>query len=546
MRLAQKLYELGYISYHRTDSITIPELVEEKIYSIILHSYGKEYIRSESKKKESSKFAQEAHYAIYPTNLNANLSQDKNISPTETRLYNLIKNRTLASQMAPVKYHVTKVKITPVLKKSENELQDYYFTTTFKKVVFPGFTQLFSLQTKPDEEKGDLEGDEESSLRKLSKYPSLSSIPPALHSELTFDSIVALQTFSKLKGRYSQASLVQQLEEKGIGRPSTYAGILQIILERGYVVEKTETFSQQGISLTLSSKGQITESTFPKSIVEKNKLVPTDIGIMVNDFLKTHFSEIINYEFTSEMENFLDKIASGQASWLEISKNFFFKLRSLVDKVKLLNVPFKKALERDLGTHPTTGALIKTRMARYGFVIEMEGNPPKYVPISKELMDTINLENALSLLELPKSLGSISVDQLNILGKEKLPREVEVILHPNFVSIEDNKFWLPKDSNILTFTLQDALQLIKEKSNTVLKMFSQEAKIMEGKKGRPPYFIYKNQICSIPKERINDIPNLTLEECLKFLEEKGSTKRVFKKKLTRTIKSKKISSKKRN
>lgn len=437
MRVAQKLYELGHISYHRTDSTTLPEVAEEKFRKFIEDSFGKSYLLSKPRsQKSTSKFAQEAHSAIYPTNIH----ETPNFNGIELKLYNLIKNRAIGSLMNPVKYEVTKCVITT------KSLQDPFFMATFKKMTFPGFTKLVS-----ESEQSDGNPDEEN---------EVSIQPPELHSTLNFEEINATQMFSKTKSRYSEASLVQQLEERGIGRPSTYAGIIQIILERKYVLLKDQEITHSGTSVTMNSKGKITTNTFSKTFSERQKLVPSDIGIVVDSFLREYFSDIINYEFTSQMETSLDRIANGEVLWIDVAKTVYEKVNSLKEKVLSLKTKFRDQFERNLGVHPETNELIRVRLAKFGFVLEKVADEnPLLISINLQQAKAMNLEEALNLL---------------------------------------------KSSN-------------KNTSKSVLKEFNSNAKIMEGKPGLPPYFRYRNQICSIPKDKVDQISTLTLSECLEIL-----------------------------
>ena len=490
MMIAQKLYESGRITYMRTDSVNLSTLCTNASKDEIIREYGKEYSQTRAY-HTSSKGAQEAHEAIRPTYMN-----EPTIEGTvqEKRLYELIWKRTIASQMADAQLEKTTININ-IGNTSEK------FVATGEVVSFDGFLKVY-LESTDDEEHAE----------------DASHILPALKEgdELQRREILATEKYSLAPARYTEASLVKKLEDLGIGRPSTYAPTISTIQQRQYVVkgdktgeERTFTIdSLKGIKITQKLKKEMAGS-------EKGKLLPTDIGIVVNDFLMENFPNIMNYNFTADVEKKFDDIAEGKTEWTNWMKDFDKGFEPEVKEV-LEARNQHKAGERNLGNDPKTGKPVFVKIGRFGPVVQIgsaeDKDKPQFAQLpSDKSIETITLEEALELFKLPRELG----DYEGITVTVGSGRYGPYILHNRkYVSI-------PKEDDPLTITLDRAIELIKEKREAEekrhLKVFDEDDKmeILNGKYG--PYIAYDGKNYRIPKAKHESAEELTYEECMEII-----------------------------
>ena len=511
MMVAQHLYENGRITYMRTDSVNLSSLCINASKEEIISQYGAEY----SKVRQyhtSSKGAQEAHEAIRPTDMSA-----KTIEGTmqERRLYELIWKRTIASQMADAEIEKTTVEISaPLLsslgEKTENltnipskgETGSGLFIANGEVVKFDGFIKVYHESQDDDDN---------------AQETMVSVLPPLKKGqELTRREIIATERFSQGPQRYTEASLVHKLEELGIGRPSTYAPTISTIQQREYVVKGDkkgeerhyDVFTLKGKVITDKSRVEITGS-------DKGKLLPTDIGIVVNDFLMENFPSIMDYNFTAKVEQGFDRVAEGKEQWNKMMKNFYKEFEPVVEKT--LNARSEhKAGERQLGVDPRTKKPVFVKIGRFGPVIQIgtaeDKDKPQFAHMPKELsMESITLEQALELFKLPRMLGEYEGEPVTI----GTGRFGPYILH-------DGKYTsLPKDMNPLTITIADAVRLIDEKrkqdTQKHLKTFEEDPKleVMNGRYG--PYLVYDGKNYRMPKSMHDRAKHLTYEECMKIV-----------------------------
>lgn len=490
MMIAQKLYESGRITYMRTDSVNLSTLCSNASKDEIIREYGKEYSQTRAY-HTSSKGAQEAHEAIRPTYMNEPTIEG---TAQEKRLYELIWKRTIASQMADAQLEKTTININ-IGNTSEK------FVATGEVVSFDGFLKVY-LESTDDEEHA----------------KDSSHILPALKEgdELQRREILATEKYSLAPARYTEASLVKKLEDLGIGRPSTYAPTISTIQQRQYVVkgdktgeERTFTIdSLKGIKITQKLKKEMAGS-------EKGKLLPTDIGIVVNDFLMENFPNIMNYNFTADVEKKFDDIAEGKTEWPNWMKDFDKGFEPEVKEV-LEARNQHKAGERNLGNDPKTGKPVFVKIGRFGPVVQIgsaeDKDKPQFAQLpSDKSIETITLEEALELFKLPRELG----DYEGITVTVGSGRYGPYILHNRkYVSI-------PKEDDPLTITLDRAIELIKEKREAEekrhLKVFDEDDKmeILNGKYG--PYIAYDGKNYRIPKAKHESAEELTYEECMEII-----------------------------
>jgi len=484
MALAQKLYEEGKITYMRTDSTSLSKLALSKIREVVISEYGEKYSKIRQY-KTTAKGAQEAHEAIRPA-----YPEKSSITGTqaEKRLYDLIWKRTIASQMADAQIERTTVTIdmnnSPVI-----------FTATGEVVLFDGFLKVYTESSDHDNTE-----DEKAILP-----------PVKAGMELYYNKITATEKYTSPPPRYTEASLVKKLEELGIGRPSTYAPIISTIQQRGYVTREDRPGEKRKITILELSEGKI--SSLSKTEIagkEKSKLFPKDIGMIVNDFLQENFTDIIDYNFTAEVEEQFDRIASGKLAYNKMLKDFYTSFHPAVEET--LEKKNKAKGVRVLGTHPETGETIIVKMGRYGPVIQAgdpeKGEKPKFASLQKDqLMETITLEEALKLFSLPRTLGQLEGDDVTV-GTGKFGPYVRY--RNKYYSLKKNV----DDPYIIT--LERAIEIIREKDKAdqqkVIKEFN-EIRILNGRYG--PYISFKGQNYRIPKGK--DPAGLSEEECLDII-----------------------------
>lgn len=489
MMVAQHLYENGQITYMRTDSVNLSKLCLGASKEEITNLYGSEY----SKPRQyhtNSKGAQEAHEAIRPTYMN--LTEIEGTSQ-ERRLYDLIWKRTAASQMADAEI----VKTTANISISGTEEQ---FVAQSETVKFDGFIKVYRESSEDDEQQ------EESG----------HFLPPLKKGmELTRREIIATERFSQGPQRYTEASLVHKMEELGIGRPSTYAPTISTIQQREYVQKGDKKEDRPFTIYTLKGKVINQKARKENVVSEKGKLIPTDIGIVVNDFLMENFNDIMDYNFTANVEQDFDKIAEGSEAWTDMIHAFYNDFMPEVEKT-MNSRNERKAGERLLGTDPKSGRPVFVKIGRFGPVIQIgtadDKDKPQFAQLPKDLgMETITLDEAMELFKLPRELGDYEHKPVTIGAGRFGP----YVLH-------NRKYTsLPKGVDPMTITFDEAVALIEEKrqqdSEKHMKTFAEDSKleVLNGRYG--PYLAYDGKNYRLPKNMHDRAAELTYDECMKVI-----------------------------
>ena len=499
MVIAQRLYENGQITYMRTDSVNLSDLALATCRETVSSLMGENYVKTRQFATKS-KGAQEAHEAIRPTYMS---NETISGSAQEQKLYELIWKRTLASQMADAELEKTTATIS-ISNSSE------VFVATGEVITFDGFLRVYK-------ESYDDENEQEDESRLLP--------PLAVGQALEKTTIAATQRFSLCPPRYTEASLVRKLEELGIGRPSTYAPTISTVQQRGYVekgnkegVKRSyDVLTLKGTKLTETTKSEMTGN-------EKSKLLPTDVGIVVNDFLMEYFPGIMDYNFTASVEKEFDEVADGEKEWTGMMDAFYQDFHPLVEKTSNTKTEHKVG-ERILGTDPVSGKPVSVKIGRYGPIIQIgsveDEEKPKFAQLPKGMaLETITLEEALECFKLPRTLGDFEEKTVTV----GVGRFGPYVRHNNaFVSI-------PKGTDPMSVTLEDAVALILSKreaaENKVIKTFESEPElqILNGRYG--PYISYEKKNYKIP-ENI-DPKDLNLDACFKVIElqkVKGETRK---------------------
>ena len=510
MMVAQKLYESGFITYMRTDSMNLSSLAINSISEEIKNEIGAEYLKVR-KYHTNSKGAQEAHEAIRPTYINKH-----EISGTaqEKKLYDLIWKRTIASQMADAQIEKTTVDI---LISGRNEK----FVATGEVVKFDGFLKVY-METRDDDNsagEGNNVADEQVLLPKMNSG-----------DKMIADCVTAMQRFTQQPPRYTEASLVKKLEELGIGRPSTYAPTISTIQNRDYVEKGEKKGSERKYEVMELKNGKISKKEKTEVTgADKGKLVPTDIGMVVNDFLQEYFPAIMDYNFTAKIEEEFDEIADGEMKWNDGIDKFYRQFHPSVEKVSKLRLEHKVG-ERMLGTDPKTGKPVSVKIGRFGPLVQLGStdgdDKPHFAPLQKnQSVGTITLEEALKLFELPRALGVFEGEEVSV----GVGRFGPYVKHAGkYVSI-------PKEMSPQDITLEEAVKLIEEKRSTeakkVLISFPEdpEMEVLNGRYG--VYISYKKQNYKIPKG--TDTSSLTYEDCRAIVADEANAS---KKKARRTAK----------
>ena len=485
MSVAQHLYEQGLITYMRTDSVNLSQQALAQCKEEVIKLYGEKYSRWYNYKTKT-KGAQEAHEAIRPSYIDRQTIEG---TPAEKRLYDLIWKRTVASQMVCAELDRT----TIVIDMSGSQQQ---FVATGEVIRFDGFLRLYSEST--DDEQSEQSG--EGLLPKMAKG-----------DRLLAQQITATERFTQAPARYNEASLVKRLEELGIGRPSTYAPTITTIINRGYVVKQSKEGQKRTYTQLTLADGRISEKSLTENFgKEKNRLQPTDIGMVVNDYLEAQFSPIMDYNFTANVEKEFDRIAEGDITWEKMIENFYGPFHQMVDKA-MGTQSDKSNMTRILGTDPTTGHVVKARIGRYGPMVEIEGaagEKSRYASLKKgQLIESITLEEALELFSLPRNVGVLDGETLMVgIGK-----------YGPYVRYGKSFASLQRGDDPYTISYERAVELIRAQqaaaaaAHTPLKSFDEEPELLV-KNGRyGPYIAYKGKNYRIPKGRNPE--ELTLEEC---------------------------------
>ncbi len=505
MMLAQRLYESGKITYMRTDSVNLSTLCIDSCRKVISESMGSEYVKSRQY-TQKAKGAQEAHEAIRPTYME---NQSIDGTAPEKRLYELIWKRTIASQMADAETEKTTVSISA--SKIDGE-----FIVTGETVKFDGFLRVYR-ESRDDDA---AESQEVQGLPEFKKGQALE-----------FSQISAFERFTQHPQRFNEAALVHKMEELGIGRPSTYAPTIGTIQQREYVLREDIEGSKRECDMLRLENGEIKEQTITEVYgTEKSKLVPTDIGMVVNDFLIEYFPDIMNYNFTAQVEKEFDDIAEGDKQWKSVISTFYDKFSPAVNSAMTLKNEHKVG-ERVLGTDPISGKPVSVKIGRYGPIVQIgsaeDEDKPRFAQMKKgQTIETITLDEALELFRLPRTLGEFEGTEVSV----GTGRFGPYIRHDKFyVSIGGV-------ADPLTITLDEAVKMIVNKreseSKKVLKSFpgNPDMEIMNGRYGA--YIAYQGSNYKIPKS--SDPTTLTEEECQEIIkrqiEKTGSApkRRIFK------------------
>lgn len=496
MSVAQKLYEHGHITYMRTDSVNLSQLAIKTAKAVIIDTLGEKYSKPRNYATKT-KGAQEAHEAIRPTYMDKEkIEGDRN----EQQLYTLIRKRTLASQMADAELEKTTVTIAVAGK-------DYTFEAVGEVIVFDGFLKVY-MESQDDEK-------EEEQL----------AILPSIHQGdvLQRSLIEATEQYTTHPPRYTEASLVKKMEALGIGRPSTYAPTITTIQNRGYILKESRDGVERQIDQIKLQGEKILETKVSRVFgAEKKKLFPSDIGMVVTDFLSNYFTNIMDYNFTAKAEDALDLVAEGNEEWQSMISAFYQPFHANVEKT--LKESERNTGERELGKDPQTGETVSVRIGRFGPVAQIgDGENIRYAGLQKgQLMETITLEEALALFKFPRQLGEYEGKAVTV----AIGRFGPYIKHDQlFVSLKKGV------DDPGTITLETAIERIDEKRemerNRKIKEFDNGIQVLNGRFG--PYIAYNKVNYKIPKGQ--DATLLTLENCLEIIEKSGDTKKKTTKKV---------------
>ena len=491
MMVAQRLYESGFITYMRTDSVNLSSLAIGTSRDAITQLMGERYVQTRQFTTKS-KGAQEAHEAIRPTYME---HQTIEADSAERRLYDLIWKRTIASQMADAELEKTTATIA-LTGMSET------FVATGEVVTFDGFLRVYR------ESLDDEETEDESRL-----------LPPLKKGQkLDCGRIVAQERFTQHPPRYTEASLVRKLEELGIGRPSTYAPTISTIQQRGYVEKGDKPGEERTYKVLTLSGGRLTTATRSETAgSEKGKLLPTDVGTVVNDFLLQYFPGIMDYNFTASVEKEFDEVAEGDKQWTALIRQFYGEFEPMVEQTLAVKTEHKVG-ERELGTDPVSGRPVFVKIGRFGPVVQIgsadDEEKPRFAQINKgQSIETITLDEALELFKLPRTLDDYEGKPV-IIGTGKFGPYVR----------HDGKFIsLPKGADPMTFSYDEAVELIVAKraaeAQKHIKRFDEEPEleILNGRYG--PYITYKGNNYRLPKTLKVEPKDLELADCLAIIKE---------------------------
>lgn len=495
MMVAQHLYENGHITYMRTDSVNLSTLCQKASKEEIIKTWGAAYSKPRHY-HTNSKGAQEAHEAIRPTYMNKTIIEG---TSQEKRLYDLIWKRTAACQMADAEIEKTIVNI------SVSGCEES-FVAQGEVIKFDGFMKVY--RETANKQSDAYDDEEENSIKLL---PDVSEGQPLQRRE-----IIATERFSQGPSRYTEASLVHKLEELGIGRPSTYAPTISTIQQRDYV-QKGDKQGVERIYTIDSLKGKKVTQRNREEIVgnEKGKLLPTDIGMVVNDFLMDYFPSIMDYNFTAKVEQRFDEIAEGDSAWTEMMKDFYTTFEPVVEKTMNIRSEHRVG-ERQVGVEPSTGKPVFVKIGRFGPVVQIgsadDKEKPRFAQIpSDKSMESITLDDALELFKLPREIGIFEGEKV-VIGTGRFGPYV--LHHKKYVS-------LPKNADPMSITLDEAVTLIKNKRQQEqqrhIKLFLNDSKleILNGRYG--PYIAYDGANYRIPKPMINDVSSMSYEQCMEIV-----------------------------
>ena len=493
MMMAQRLYEQGFITYMRTDSVNLSSLAINTISQEIKTNMGEKFLKVR-KYHTSSKGAQEAHEAIRPTYISNRTIEG---TPQEKRLYELIWKRTLASQMADAELLKTTVDIDV---SGRNE----HFVATSELIKFEGFLRVYI-------ESHDDEADDEAN-----RSTNLSSADIKPGDSLSADGITAMQRFTQQPPRYSEASFVKKMEELGIGRPSTYAPTISTIQQRKYVEKSEKEVTKRDFTIISLVKDKVSEKKSTETITtEKGRLMPTDTGVVVNNFLTEYFPDILDYNFTAKVEQDFDVIAQGKQNWTESIRSFYDLFHPAVDSAMSMHLEHKVG-ERVLGKDPKTGKQVSVKIGRFGPVVQLgeadDVEKPQFASLQKDQsVSTLTLEQALKLFEYPKTIGSYEGAEITVAVGRFGP----------YVKHNGKNLSIPKSISPAQITVEQAIELINEKrsaeSNKIVKAFDEDEKLqlLNGRYGI--YIAYDGVNYKIPKTYLEP-EKMTFEQCMEVVE----------------------------
>ena len=496
MRLAQQLYEAGLITYMRTDSLNLSSLCLNSSKKLIQETMGEQY----SKPRQfhtKAKGAQEAHEAIRPTFMDRETIDG---TQQEQKLYQLIRQRTLASQMADATFERTTATIAI-------SGMEETFEANGEVMLFDGFLKVYRESSDDDTENPE----------------AVRLLPPLKKGqELQAQQLLAEERFTQRPARYNEASLVHKMEELGIGRPSTYATIITTIQQRGYVERGNKKGQERSSTQLVMSHGTINKVTKTEVAgAEKNKLLPTDVGMVVNEYLLSEFPDILDYNFTAKVEKDFDAVAEGKKEWTKLMKRFYEKFVPEVDKAIQTKTEHKVG-ERILGTDPVSGRTVSAKIGPVGPMAQLgnvnDAEKPQFAPLLKGMsLETITLEAALELFKLPRHLGEFEGKEVVVNNGRFGPY---VLCDKKYVSI-------PKTLDVMTISLEEASELIRQKREAEvashLKTFEEEPE-MEVRTGRfGPYIAYQGKNYHLPKNMAANAKDLTLEQCRDIIAKQSET-----------------------
>ncbi len=497
MLLAQRLYESGKISYMRTDSVNLSDTALNEIKNEITKSYGDKYLQMRTYKNKNES-AQEAHEAIRPTFMQNSSDDDADTR----RLYELIWKRTIASQMSDAVLEKTTAKINISTNNSE-------LTASGEVLKFDGFLKVY-MESNDEEEENENAGGDEKINEAESRLPNLS-----VGQKLQFHQMTASEKFTRPSARFTEASLVKKLEELGIGRPSTYAPTISTIIKRNYVEKRDKEGVKRELRIVKLKDDRVEKtSVFENTGAEKSKLFPTDLGLVVTDFLKLHFDEVMDYSFTANIEEEFDKIAEGKQVWSKMVGDFYTPFHKDVEHT-LENAERAKG-ERELGIDPVSGKPIIARMGRYGPMVQIghqdDEEKPKFAKLKPaQSIETITLEQALELFKLPRNIGKLEDEDVLVSIGQFGP-----------YAAHNKKFYsLNKEMDPYTVEINEISPMIvekrKAKDERTLKVFEKEKiQILKGPYG--PYIKLGLRNYKLSKEQQERASDLSIEEVKQIIE----------------------------
>lgn len=490
MLLAQKLYESGKITYMRTDSVNLSETAMEDIKKEIGRNFGSNYIQVRRYKNKNEN-AQEAHEAIRPTYMENHTVEDMDLK----RLYELIWKRTIASQMSDAELEKTTVKIN--ISTNNEEL-----TASGEVLKFDGFLKVYMEGTDEEEHDEPKEGDGDSRL------PAMTN-----GQVLDFKQMKAIERFTRPAARYTEASLVKKMEELGIGRPSTYAPTISTIIKRNYVEKKDKEGVKRSVRIMVLKDNNIQQTIEQENTgAEKSKLFPTDLGLVVTDFLNQHFNKVMDFSFTANIEEEFDKIAEGKINWGKMVGNFYQPFH--VDVEHTLETAERAKGERELGTDAVSGKPVIARMGRYGPMVQIgkaeDEEKPRFAKLkANQSIETITLEEAMDLFKLPLTLGE----------HEGLEVSVNVGRFGPYVKWGEQFVSIPKGEDLMTVELPRAIEIIqaKQKEDAAIGYY-EDKPITKGKGRFGPFIKWNDLFINVP--RAYNYDTLTQQDCNELIEKK--------------------------